>query len=131
MKIYVITKGSYSDYHICAVATDEAKAKKLAEIYTDRFDDAGVEEYDTDSTVEILNGRVPFEVFFDKKLNLQTTFGGADWPFSSFTPGVCERTSKSLGDYVVVWLYAPDEATAIKVAAEKAAEFLAQKEGLT
>lgn len=29
MKVYVITKGIYSDYHICAVAMDEEKAKVL------------------------------------------------------------------------------------------------------
>lgn len=48
MKIYVITKGSYSDYHICAVTTDKEKAERLALFYTDRWDEAKVEEFEED-----------------------------------------------------------------------------------
>lgn len=28
-KAYVITKGTYSDYHICAVTLDKSRAEKL------------------------------------------------------------------------------------------------------
>ena len=52
MKIYVITKGSYSDYHICTVTTDKEKAEKLAKIYSDRYDSAQVEEYDNNQTTD-------------------------------------------------------------------------------
>ena len=134
MKVYVITKGSYSDYHICAVATDKEKAEKLAEIYTDRWDDAEVEEYDTDATIDVLNGRIPYAIRFDMRLNMRNASNELEWRVSPFTPGVVEeplyggfKNEKQL----VVRLYALDETTAIKVAAEKAAEFLAQKEGLT
>lgn len=46
MKIYAITTGSYSDYHICALTTDEAKAERLAKICSDSHDKAYIEEYD-------------------------------------------------------------------------------------
>lgn len=50
MKIYVITKGFYSDYHICAVTTNEEKAEKLKNAYTDNLDKAEIEIYEDDET---------------------------------------------------------------------------------
>lgn len=50
MIIYVITKGSYSDYHICDVTIDKARAEKLRKFYTDDCDAAEIEEYDTDQS---------------------------------------------------------------------------------
>lgn len=48
MKIYVITVGDYSDYHICAVALSKEKAEDLRERYSDKWNEAQIEEYDTD-----------------------------------------------------------------------------------
>ena len=52
MKIYVITAGEYSDYHIVAVTTDKEKAENFVKLHNDSkrfyYDDAYVEEYDTD-----------------------------------------------------------------------------------
>lgn len=48
MKIYVITVGEYSDYHICAVTLDENKAEILRKAFSDSWDEAMIEEYDTE-----------------------------------------------------------------------------------
>lgn len=48
MKIYVITRGCYSDYHIAAVTDDEKKAEFLKLKFSDEFYEADIEEYDTD-----------------------------------------------------------------------------------
>lgn len=133
MTIYVITKGSYSDYHICAVATDKKHAEKLAKIYTDRMDDAKIEEYDTDAPADLLAGRVPYEVVFrgDGSVYRSTNRAECDW---ALTPGVYELDPRMLFSSpgaLSVKLYAPDEETAVKVAAEKRAEYLAQKEVIT
>lgn len=48
MKIYVITKGCYSDYHIAAVTDDKDKAEFLKLKFSDEYDEANIEEYDTD-----------------------------------------------------------------------------------
>lgn len=64
MKVYVITKGEYSDYHICAVATNQAKARMLAEFYSDKYDAAEVEEYDTKDVPDLTNGRSVFRICF-------------------------------------------------------------------
>lgn len=51
MKVYIVTSGTYSDYHIDGVFID----RKMAEVFCavhhdadDMFDDIRIEEYDTD-----------------------------------------------------------------------------------
>lgn len=44
--IYVIIKGSCSDYHICAVATNKERAEELRRMYSSRHDNAGIEEFE-------------------------------------------------------------------------------------
>ena len=46
MKIYVITAGCYSDYHICAVTDDKKSAENLRLLYSG-YDEAVINEYDT------------------------------------------------------------------------------------
>ena len=53
MKLYAVTKGEYSDYHIIALTADKDVAEKLAKKYSNRtnmygdgFEDAQVEEYE-------------------------------------------------------------------------------------
>lgn len=46
MKIYIITKGDYSDYHICNVTTDYQKAKRYKEAYSDKWGEARIEVYE-------------------------------------------------------------------------------------
>lgn len=52
MTVYVITKGAYSDYHICGVALDKEKAKFLKKVYSGSWEDAYIEEYDTEAVVK-------------------------------------------------------------------------------
>ncbi len=49
MKIYVITQGEYSDYHICAVTDDPVSAENLRKLYSTHYVPAEIEEYDTES----------------------------------------------------------------------------------
>lgn len=46
MKLYAITKGDYSDYHICALTSSKSKAKKLKLLYSGQYYDARIEEYE-------------------------------------------------------------------------------------
>lgn len=136
MKVFVITKGSYSDYHICGVATDEEKAEKMAKFYTDRCDDANVEVYDTEEDASEIDAfdasRLPYMVTFDY---LGDVINADRTDVKDFIPGVRWRSPASSTRFrdvaLFVDLYAPDREAAIKIAAEKRAEFLAQKEGLT
>jgi len=47
MKVYIVTSGTYSDYHIEAVFLTEEKAKAYIDIHGD-FDNRNIEEFDAD-----------------------------------------------------------------------------------
>lgn len=60
MIVYVVTKGIYSDYHICGVALTKERAEKLAMFYKDAYDDCEIEEYNTEAEDEdMLNRLIP------------------------------------------------------------------------
>lgn len=60
MKVYVITSGEYSSYHICAVTLDKEQAELLKIRYSDERDEANIEEYDTDDyKIQVSNDYKP------------------------------------------------------------------------
>lgn len=62
MKVYIVTNGSYSDYHIVKVFTDKAKADDFAKrATTSGYDqDYDVEEFDTEDEADL--NLLPFGV---------------------------------------------------------------------
>lgn len=48
MKVYVITAGSYSDYHIERVFLDKEKAERYVELSNNRYETPYIEEFETD-----------------------------------------------------------------------------------
>lgn len=59
-KIYVITVGSYSDYHVRGVAVSEERANLLKRYYSNMWDgDARIEEYDLDESKEDVDDLIP------------------------------------------------------------------------
>lgn len=58
MKVYVITEGCYSNYHICGVALNEEKAEKIAKLCHGE-----VEEYDTQGWSQFLQGGTAYNVW--------------------------------------------------------------------
>lgn len=124
MKVYVITKGCYSDYHICGVVTDQEAAEKLVKLYSDRRDDAEIEVFDTDVPMGYLSGRLPYKVHFESNSMVRV------WPAyedDDFKEGYLEyqRHVYAPGD---MWVHvlAKDEAHALKIAADKRAQYLAE-----
>lgn len=76
MKIYIITKGSYSDYHICGVAVDLKEAERLQNINTNDYDMACIETYDTEDNGKIegwLKHRYVFKFNVDKNAYYDVT----------------------------------------------------------
>lgn len=60
MKVYVITRGEYSCYEICAVTLDKKQAELLKVRYSNENDEASIEEYDTDNCkIEVSNDYKP------------------------------------------------------------------------
>ena len=64
MKVYVITEGSYSDYHIVCVTLDKKIAKEFCKLHTDKKDYRvfNLEEYDTDTMQLLHDGLSVFSV---------------------------------------------------------------------
>ena len=127
MKVYVITKGSYSDYGICGVAIDKDKAEILKKLYSDRYEEANIEEYDTEEE-EIPNdlrtvysfvigkkGEVLKEAqFMRSKIEWENVFSHYSIPPYSFYAEVM----------------AVDRDHALKIAFDERAKMLAERFGL-
>lgn len=121
-KVYVITQGDYSDYHICAVTLDKELAEKLCKVYSNLkyypyFDPAQIEEYDLQQSmddvrimyrVEIDCGDI--EVTEDRYENKEDVFGDKN--------------------YFTAYVLARDQEHAVKIAQDRRAEYLAKKEGI-
>lgn len=132
-KVYVITMGSYSDYHICAVALDREKAERLCEVLPGWCGDVPeIEEWDTEKYEDLLTGRKPYFVIFLENGNVFNA-GEKDWGVEYFEPGIEETNCVHNEEWVPalrVNLYADNKEAAIKIAAEKRAMYLAEKEGI-
>lgn len=121
MKVYVITKGCYSDYHICGVCLDKKKAKEIAEAVSEEprsLYEARVEEYDTDQ-------------FETQKLRFVVEYYSHKWTAEyddyDFWKEYSENTVKDSHNFIV---YADSPEQAIKIAQDMRAEYLAKKKGI-
>lgn len=120
MKVYVITKGCYSDYHICGVTLDKTIAETMAKRFSDRYEDAEVEEYDTDKMEEYLK------------------MGEAYYCYSKGNYiGVDETSIEDVHNEVVSWkeklftcVIANSKEEARKIASDRFAKYKAEKVGL-
>ena len=132
-KVYVITMGSYSDYHICAGALDREKAERLCEVLPSWCGDVPeIEEWDTEANADLLAGRKPYVVQFLENGDVYSAFERT-WCIELFKQYI-EKTQilsahKPI-NVLEVSLYAENKASAIKIAAERRAKYLAEKEGI-
>ena len=119
MKVYVITKGAYSDYRIVGVSLDKKRAKEIAKAVDESKEswlyEARVEEYDTDLFATCLRYLVNYvhnrwEATVDDYDEHQTNYAYHDKSFI---------------------VYAKDEEHAIKIAQDMRAEYLAKQKGIT
>ena len=127
-KIYVVTQGSYSDYHIVAVTLDKDIAEKIKAKFSNGWGDCEIEEYG-DAEVML---KPAWCIYFDKDGNVCDT-DECDSAYSYSRIGeVYEKTSLYYGGnyHIYVVVSADDLESAIKIAAEKRAKYLAEKLGL-
>lgn len=125
-KVYVITRGAYSDYHICAVAATKEIAEKLRKIYSDEYSwaaDARIEEYDLNEAKD--DAGVFYDVTFaDDKVSACFNEYGERESIQFF------KGNKWRSDRLIVSVRARDEDQAVKIAQDRRAEYLAKKEGV-
>lgn len=124
-KVYIITKGSYSDYHICAATLDKNTAVKMAKKFSgDGWGDTVIEEYVLDDFTE------------GDRFMYCVTFGnyGISCHFEEYEHTeniVYHKNARTGEDCMIVYVKAQDEEHAIKIAQDRRAEYLANLEGVT
>jgi hypothetical protein len=123
-KIYVVTSGCYSDYHIVAATLDKDIAEKIAAKFSGRYDECEIEEY-CDAEIML---KPAWNISFDKAGNVINTYGcESEYDYENIGE-CCERRWGECALNVSV--SADDLDSAIKIAAEKRAKYLAEKLGL-
>ena len=134
MKVYVITNGSYSDYHICAVAIDKERAVLLSRYFSDGDGLANVEEYDTDADLpnfEVLSRLIP--IYCVQIRSDGRCFSDIFEYHDSANPYESRfKFGRYFGDQDTFFAYltAEDEEHARKIAFDKRAQMIAERFGL-
>lgn len=132
-KIYAVTAGAYSDYHIVALCSDRNKAEEICAVYNRShtfggWGDASIEEYRDGSRMDL--DRPVYEVRIGKDLYDATELTGgnkveamcANWhPFNQIYTN---------GTFLFLNIYADNDKQAIKIAQDKYAEYRARKAGI-
>lgn len=137
--IYVITYGSYSDYHICAATTNKDRAEQLKLIFSDQYEPAQIEEFEDGKILDVNEENVvyPWLVILRKnymqgsQINVvrvtQYAYEQRDnKPFVTQTL----RTNNDNNFSLRVDVLADDKDHAIKIAYDKFAEWMAEVAGL-
>lgn len=122
---YVVTKGNYSDYHIVAVTTDRDVAEQICNKFSGEYfwDEARIEEY-LDGKIML---RPAWTIYFDKSGNVTNCCACNDEYDYEYVGQVIEMNhDKGL----IVGVFADTKEAAIKIAAEKRAMYLAEKNGI-
>ncbi len=136
MKVYVVTSGEYSDYHIVAVFIDRDLAYRYATVrkLEDRWDDYNVEIYDTDdikmADVNAEEEKIkPHILYRCEFLPNGTLLEGRDTVKEKLEePVVEDRYNKNIVVYVPKGDKRVEEC--IKIARDMRAKYLAEKLGL-
>ncbi len=124
--IYIVTKGHYSDYHIVAATTDRETADRIAAKFTDDWQDATVEEF-PDAEVMLKN---LWCVYFKKSGEVwKCEPSNSEYDYHDGLDTIIDTIYKRNYDLIVT-VEADTEEAAIKIAAEKRAKYLAEKNGL-
>jgi hypothetical protein len=122
MKVYIITKGEYSDYHICGVFSTMKVAKKASDLYGG---DVEIEEHKLDVIPDHPVDHLWYSVFMTKEgdtknvsLSDSTASRKVEW-----------QPAFELG--VEFFMWAKDEKHAIKIANERRIQLIANNEWTT
>lgn len=126
-KIYAITRGVYSEYHICAITTNPQRAEELKKFYTDNhnYDETNIEIfYDGSPEVDTKNLRPIYTVSCTKN-------GRVNWSIDKWVNHEFENSFYLNEDfYFTSSIDAPDEEHALKIAEDMRTKLVAERLGL-
>ena len=127
MKVYIVTSGLYSDYHIDAVCDNKETAQRICNLIND-FDRPRVREYDTANYQILTDGKSIYDIY----ISLMT---GEVYRSHTYDP----LTNATVADTGQMWEYdtemimfrvrAEDEESAKKIAYDRFVMWKAEKEG--
>ena len=129
MKVYAVTEGCYSDYHICGITLD----KEAAEAFVEKYPDCNIEEYDTDDIEFVKRGCTLYCIVLNKDGDL-IEINEAEGYYLDWINCVHEiRRRNASGRWRNTGLYkvtvsAVDEDHAVKIAADLIAQYRHGKE---
>ena len=132
MKVYIITSGEYSDYHIDAVCEtlEEAQRKclRLCSKYCYWWDPYSIEEWDTETGYNSEAEGKYYHVWWDGgKLTCQES-DAAECTIRASSANELQRHRDF--EFDIDGLAAKDEAHALKIASDMLAEYRALLEGV-
>lgn len=120
-KVYVITQGCYSEYHICAVTMDIDRAKRLQKLFTDGYgNSANIEEFPLDE----IQPKHVYGVEFSTDTHQLACVRRDIYAWRS--SGLIEEDYET----VTIWVAAKNEDSAIKAAQDRYAQYRAEQEGI-
>jgi len=132
MIIYIVTKGEYSDYHICGVFTDPIKAQEAKKLYSEKCFETRVEEWEADIHTEHPAGTLIYQVIMSKDGIIdgvrQKSLDILIAPHKNITKDIKEENITSRtgnNSYMSFTVWATDEAHAIKIANERREQLIA------
>jgi len=123
MKIYVVTQGDYSDYHIITATLNKDLADAIAKKFDNEYSPTDVEEFED---AEIMLKPCWF-VWFGKDGSVKEIANKSDSYYHYKKVNKCGFDDAG---QVVVSVIADDSVAAIKIAAEKRVQFLAEQAGI-
>ena len=134
MKVYILTNGCYSDYHIVGAYSSKEAAQRWAD-HIIGSDDARVEEYDVDHDHGVPRGLFPFTVLYVGMAKPFLGWKQVGWQEpralepQTLTPERQEwhPEESSVSAVGSIDVYAKDAKHALKIASEKRAQWIASK----
>jgi hypothetical protein len=134
-RIWVIEKGSYSDYRVVGVYTTKAKAERVAEAINagDNFDAATVAEWPLDPGFDAINqGRKPFSITMlrdgevERINKVEVSYYNIGDKYSLWKRTEADAyKGKGIPDALSATVWARNEKHAIKIASEHRAQMIA------
>jgi hypothetical protein len=118
-KIYLVTQGNYSDYHVVSAFSEKALAQSFIDSFVSNEDDSiEIEEYEIDKLSEQLrNGYKAYSVLMEKDGNYIEVE-----QVSCLYPEKAQRETVEYSyhkEYMTTSMFAKDEKHAVKIANER------------
>lgn len=119
VKVWIVTSGNYSDYHIVGVFGHQGTANVAATMVTD----SQVTEWEVDSLALAVTRRLAGEKIFECAIDIKT--GAMPWPAKE-PPNLEDAAERMDGTLLTAKIWARDKEGAQKILAERRQAILRQ-----